>query len=166
MDISNWGIGQIMQLPDHLFGRRFVVCTRHAFVGIGSNFEISVMAFPERMVIWEIFAQCSPEAGNLTRWRMCFGDEVPANDAAMSLLEPVLPGMVTGTVNPGSMTTHEETILALTRLRSYRETGGKRLVSGCYAGLNVDMDVNIYITVSGVPREVPDWMISGLGRSQ
>ncbi len=56
MDIRNWPLSQIMQLPDAAFGRRWPVGLAYAFAGAGAEFDISEAALPERFVIWEVLS--------------------------------------------------------------------------------------------------------------
>ncbi|GAH72945.1 unnamed protein product, partial [marine sediment metagenome] len=63
MDVRNWPADRIMQLPDHCFGRRWLVSVIGARSEIGPAFDISEAGLPEWTVIW-----------NLTLWYIQVGD--------------------------------------------------------------------------------------------
>ena len=58
MDVTKWPIDQIMQLPDHCFGRRWWVGTQcyadDGKVGYGFAEE----PFPDQFVLWAVMVGC------------------------------------------------------------------------------------------------------------
>ncbi len=78
MDIRNWPLDRIMQLPDHCFGRRWPITLLTPVVQTVTYYDISEMALPEKCVIWElVFYGYGVLGGELTGWSFALGDVLP-----------------------------------------------------------------------------------------
>ena len=53
MDIRNWPMNRIMQLPDCCFSRRWPVGVSWLGEAVSVGYDISEAGLPERCVIWE-----------------------------------------------------------------------------------------------------------------
>jgi len=87
MDIRKWPLDQILQLPDHCFGRRFPVGVAGNPFAQTISYEISDIALPEVCVLWELaFWSWSTDA-QLISVVLKLGDQIPANAAQFDALE-------------------------------------------------------------------------------
>ncbi|GAH58066.1 unnamed protein product, partial [marine sediment metagenome] len=93
MDIRNWPMDRIMQLPDECFGRRFLVSCSLAYADAGSTFDISEIALPEACVLWSLNVAWYNEDTATHYIRLALGDQLPATVAMMDALEPLISGL-------------------------------------------------------------------------
>lgn len=160
MDIRNWGIGQIMKLPDWCFGRRFSVIFTQTDPRGGTFYYLHQMSLPDVCVLWEVYVpqttfptgteDALQFSGNL---RLSLGDQVPADLAAFEALEP-LP---IGQYQPDNVLGYG---LHLTNIRQPVFAQGRRVVYEITHSLMSTDWINIALVFSGVPKEVPDWLCS------
>lgn len=165
MNIQNWGIGKIMELPDWLFGRRFVVSCE---IDVGTArfaWDISEVALPDMCVIWELSIQAT---GTFSDWGwvgIALGDQLPTNAGMFNVLEPLFMGMGLQGAEPRNMRADIQRTKHLNRLRMPVAAAGRRLVIESLTEDTIKAGVQVDIVVSGVPKEVPDWLCSGNLRS-
>jgi len=159
MDISNWGIGRIMQLPDYCFGRRFLVSCTVQGGDAAAAWDISEVALPERCVIWEMRAFCDSTGVDLTSWRMALGDQLPATTAIMDGLEPLINGLGIQGPGPRAIDMSFEGKLIWNRLRQNINAASRRLIIEATGALGKTPIVTVGIVVSGVPRSIPDMIV-------
>lgn len=157
MDISNWGIGQIMMLPDHLFGRRWLLgCSAAADLALWV-YDISEMALPEWCVIWEmVFTGCNT-VGVSINFSLRLGDQLPASDAEFLAMEMIFPGIdhfVDGrnVFELGAMSNQQ-----FRRIRQPVHSMGRRLVMGARAAVGSPEGGSVQVLISSVPKEIPEW---------
>ncbi len=165
MNIADWGIGRIMQLPDFCFGRRWLVSCSRKGADPGAGWDISEIAFPERIVLWEVCVYASGALGVTDTIRLALGDQLPTAAAMMDVLEPFLPGWGLQGAEPRVILVPNYEFISVTRLRQFIITAGRRLVMETSADIAVTEAVAVLAVVSSIPKEVPDWLISGPGRS-
>ena len=157
MDIRNWSLGQIMELPDHLFGRRFIISCYVAQGAPGSAFDISEIALPEICVIWEVgwFMLLAGGAGD--GLRLALGDQLPATAAQFMLLDPLIHGF--GIQGPEPRLISPRNCLGpvvTNQLRLPVQAAGRRLVLQGFATTGPAY-IQAWVIVSSVPKEIPDW---------
>jgi len=161
MDIRGWGIGRIMQLPDFCFGRRYLVSCALDMEAAQRAWDISEVAFPDMAVIWEI------GVGGMAGWqdaitvRLALGDRLPATVAEMNALDPLVFGLGLQGAEPRDIRVRGFGRGALLRLRTPVAAQGRRLVIEGETEEAIAGSVLVTVTVSGVPREVPDWVLLG-----
>lgn len=163
MDIRNWPIDRIMQLPDFCFGRRYmIVCSINQESGVQS-WDISEIAFPEKAVIWEMTIEILGAFAFDDSFRIAIGHQLPTTTAQMSALDPLIPGMGIQGVEPRYQILQLYAGTSMRKLRMPIETGGRRMILEITPIGQKAMTVKII--VSSIPTEVPDWLISvsGLG---
>ena len=166
MNIQNWGIGQIMQLPDHLFGRRFLVSCSLS-LGVGeTNWDISEVALPETCVIWELHIESIGIYSEILTLRIALGDQLPTVVAEMNRLDPLFMGLGLQGPEPRSFYLPQKTRVHFSRLRMPVAAAGRRLVIEGVTPDAVTGVVFVGIVVSGGPKEVPDWLYSENLRSR
>ena len=163
MNISSWSLSDIMQLPDYLFGRRFMISTRIASGSPLPVFAISTEAFPDRCVLWAVDIELMTATyGNQSEVGLRFGDQLPANDGEFALLDRVLPGVG----NVGDLydfRTYSWEHYHFGSLRNILAPQGRRLV------IRVDdvgakvKETMVNCTVSSLPRDIPEWFLKQQG---
>lgn len=156
MRIDSWPMDKVMQLPDCAFGRRFLVSCTVSGTDAGEVFDISEIALPERCVIWELSAYCDSLSSDLAHFRMALGDQLPADAAAMSRLQPLFNGLGLQGAGPRRIVMPYVGDMRWNRLRFGIESAGCRLVLEALAESGKVPVVTVGIVVSSVPREVPD----------
>jgi len=166
MNIQNWGIGKIMELPDWCFGRRFMVSCTVFVPEAGDCWDISEVALPEMCVIWELAITGSGEWNKWCFLRVALGDEVPRFVADMDRLEPLFMGLGEQGAEPRRMRIETRVNLDVSQLRMPVASQGKRMVIEGRTEELISAGVQVVIVVSGVPKEIPDWLVSGNLRSR
>ena len=158
-DISNWGWGQILELPDHLFGRRYCVGCNLGRGGPGNSYAISDMSLPEKMVIWELNLETGGSWDEYNYISLALGDHLPANDAEFDVLEQLFPdiGLRTGTRR--DFPVRRNSIFNLSRVKIGVDTAGQRLVGRGETSFFGYTDVQAILVVSSVPRSIPEWFV-------
>ena len=160
MNISDWPIGRIMALPDHLFGRRFIVCCHSRVDGQTTLWDISEIQFPELFVIWEAHFLTWETELTETIFRVALGDQLPANVGMMDALEPLFPGLGISEAEPRRLYFKEYQRLYMRNLRIPVRASGRRLVCEFHNTFTHASIMGLFLTVSGVPKEIPDCLIS------
>ncbi len=151
-----------MQLPDCAFGRRWPVsCSAVGTVGV-PTWDIAEIAFPERIVLWELNICACGAPGIDETIRLALGDQLPTSVVMVDALEPLIPGLGLQGADP-------RVILCVTygsqdarHLRLPIHTAGRRLILELVADFPAAKGICVIATVSSVPREVPDWLVSGI----
>lgn len=161
MDISKWSIEQIMQLPDCAFGQRFPVFVSQSVTGENTAWDMSELSIPSRVVLWSVDVVIVESSSALTWYRLGLGDMKPVSLAEMDGSKDLLmgygregsrPRRVYG-LHAGGFVSH--------KLRQYKEPQGRKLIIEVHSTADKTMAVRAGVIVSTIPREVPDWLISG-----
>ncbi len=160
MDIRNWSLGQIMQLPDCCFGRRWVIGLQTTVPAPAAVFDIAEFALPERIVIWEIWAMSWYVTGANIAITLALGDALPANDAQFNQLELVLPGLQSPTPRRGEFLCPIDGMYVRFSLRTLIASAGRRFVGRFERDVGSAMGGACNILVSSIPTEVPDCLLS------
>lgn len=160
MDIRNWPLDRIMQLPDHCFGRRWpVIFTKQAAIQATSYF-ISELALPDTAVLWEIHSTIiiGGEATTSTYLphNLKLGDQLPTADAQVAALDDLLPGLDERDAVGGILRDD----IHLTRLRLPIAAQGRRVVLRLVNTEEVAIVFQLGLIFSSIPAEVPDWLLS------
>jgi len=159
MDISQWPLGQIMQLPDHLFGRRFLVSAAIEEVQEAHSVSMSLLAFPERMVIWGVNICVQVVSVGLFRVTLRLGDQIPDTIAAFDTLDLLMAGF--GGPEGGDFG-HEfsnNQVLDITNIKHPVHTSGRRLIIEGSTNLQSPFRVYASVLISDIPRSIPDCLL-------
>ncbi|MBA7690503.1 hypothetical protein ES703_99032 [subsurface metagenome] len=160
MDIRNWPLDRIMQLPDCCFGRRFVVSCIVQAGDAAPAWDISEIPFPEKAVIWELVITMKGVSQEIDTIRLVLGDALPTTKAQVDALEPVFAGL--GLQGPSPRLIHIGwiSLLNLRRIRLPILAAGRRLILEA-TGLNGKTPImTVALVVSSIPTEVPDCLLS------
>ncbi len=160
MDIRNWPLGRIMQLPDHCFGRRFVISCLIEGSDAAPVWDISEMALPEWAVLWELVVWCREGGGAVSSLRLGLGDQLPTSAAMMGTLEPLIPGLGITGIEPRSILLGYFIDPRFQNIRFPIHSVGRRLVIEVSSVATKTPFVGVGIVISSIPKEVPDCLLS------
>lgn len=160
MDIRDWPLDRIMQLPDHCFGRRWPIGLQATLLNAEPVFDISEFALPERCVIWEVVLVGRIAAFASVELCLALGDQLPPDDAAFAVLELVFGGVESAAGVRGAIETPTLSIHQVTKLRVPLQTSGRRFVGRFIRREAMVAAADVIIVVSSIPREVPDCLLS------
>lgn len=165
MDIRNWPLARILQLPDWCFGRRWPIMLRLELGVAATGYLISDMALPDRCVLWEVIIKSiavnAAQVSGRAEVQVALGDQLPAGATAAAIFaayENMFPG-VEGLRNA------IPSIGRLSKLRTVYHAQGRRVVVFFDNRSTQTRDFIVVMVFSSIPTEVPDWLISGAGRS-
>lgn len=160
MNISNWPLGQLMQLPDHCFGRRYMVYCTSRPSGQATGFDIAEIAFPEVCVIWELLIDCTVSADKRFIFRITLGDQLPTTEAMVLANEPLIMGLGEQGPEPREIHLKGGRVVRWNKLRFPIRTSGRRLVCQFENTDTLSAIGAVSVVCSSVPREIPDCLIS------
>lgn len=154
-----------MQLPDCCFGPRWPIGVDMRVSGTAIVLQMSDGVFPDKAVIWEVLIDSdSPSVGHFY-FLMGYAEDINYSLAEFYNVPPILRGVSRqGHVN-NLFECDTYFKIALRNLKIPVETQNKHLV---VLLRNTDLIVvafRVWITVSSIPTEVPDWMVSEKVRS-
>ena len=160
MDIRDWPIDRIMQLPDWCFGRRWLVLSCYSIIQATTAQWLVDDPLPERTVLWGfgIQGQYSPSS---TSWlKLALGDHEPANDAEFDAFDRLFHGQLDNATEEGAIWLGWHSSVWWP-MRKPLETAGKRFAcQSANTHATVSTRLNLGFLISSVPKEVPDWLIS------
>jgi len=160
MDVSKWGLGRIMQLPDHCFGSRWPVGLAVVGSPAAGVFDITELALPEVCVIWELSAWYDTAELGQMYFELRLGDMVPTTWAEFQLNELLFRGVRYGPGVNGYFHITSMTSIDWRNLKMPVQSAGRRVILGVPAGVAIATRIQVVITVSSIPREVPDCLLS------
>lgn len=159
MDIRRWPMDMIMQLPDHVFGRRFPITCRVRALNTANHFDISEVALPERSVLWQLIVdpQLAPSDGCYIA--MALGEQLPTTLAQFNLLPPLIYGYGGLPPEPRTFRFAAAAQILVMDLKIPILGPSKRLVVMGYGATGETMAARVTIVVSSIPNSIPDWMV-------
>lgn len=159
MDVRNWPLDRIMQLPDCAFGRRWPIGLQAVLSDAAAVFDIAEAALPERCVIWQLYMSCSGLLGTTSAdFTLALGDVLPATVAEFNALELVFSGVESVTSRGGTEAVSGAPI-NLPTIRMPLVTAGCRFVGRFIRVIGSATAAHVIIIVSSIPREVPDCLL-------
>jgi len=160
MDISRWGMDQVMMLPDSCFGTRRVLTMCGEGTIAAPAFDISETGLGERTVVWGagVWNELADILTSFVRFKL--GDHLPATLAEFDALEDMFPEMACVAGYRSILANKGSNGLVWLPMRRMFQTSGRRIVVALgVTGISVDMGM-CGIEISSVPREVPDCLLS------
>jgi len=161
MNIDNWPLDRIMRLPDWCFGRRFPVSVRVNSYSGAFDVDISEIGLPEKCVVWEFISEPYYVDHHNGYARVALGDQLVADEAAFMRLEPLINGYGNQGQGPRQIEYSQYTGPLHISMRMPVAAAGRRLTAMAVAPVEKSYRCRFTIVVSSMPKEVPDWLISG-----
>jgi hypothetical protein len=161
VNIENWKIDRIMQLPDCCFGRKFPIFVTTGIATTAWVVDISEVGFPDPCVIWQVVVGTSSVGPLDVSLRLGLGQSLPANDNVFSTIEPFLHGMGVQGIEPRTWHACYIPGILCIDLKIAMNTGGKKLCMCSVASAAVQYRVNVVVIVSSIPKEIPDSVALG-----
>jgi len=166
MDIRNWSLDKIMQLPDSCFGRRWPIVMRIQGHAIQPVFTLTPAALPERCVVWELYASVSKVSATVGQFGLRLGDVVPTTEAEFGELELLLGQFRGTTLADASWALSFYQAIQLQNIRVPVLSAGRRIVLGLEATQFASEDIEVIVVISSIPTEVLDCLLSANLRSR
>ncbi len=162
MDIQKWPFDKIMQLPDWCFGMRWWVGTYVGTEAAGTTYFMIEESVPDVFVLWDVLISTTGSTAathtNVTL-RLCREEPTGAN---IKMFERLMRNMSARKQMydihlPPVALTHLGPMRNLIEAGNNRIGGALKLVAETATCENA-----VACLISGIPREVPDWVVSGL----
>ena len=160
MNIRDWPMNRIMQLPECCFGRRWLISVLPSATAPATGWDISEIPFPDKCVIWGFWAWFDRYGPQVDYIRLALGDQLPTTTAMMDALEPLFPGFGLQGAGPRAIPLTTYAIIHLTRLKMPVWAQGRRLVGEVQTTGTGEGAAQIVVVVSSIPTEVPDCLLS------
>ncbi len=160
MDVRNWPLDRIMQLPDHCFGRRWVIACGGLTDADTDVFTIVRTGVPDKCVIWEILVSAMSGLTVQIAVEFAWADQLVTTLAEWTRLQKMFPCQ--GVQDDGNFYFWTGGVggLCLRRLRLTSPAAGLR-PSVRLAGASGDgFNLTTLFVVSSLPTEVPDCLLS------
>jgi len=148
-----------MQLPDHMFGRRWPL---HFGIHVSTGETergLILASLPERIVIWEIAFLSWSEGIMGCYMDLRLGDHEPATAAEFAAFESVFGSQITNDSYPGTFMANNVGAYRWT-MRHPVQTMGRRFIVEIRNGHTVPANMSVVIVISSFPTEVPDCLVN------
>lgn len=163
MDVRNWGMAKLMQLPDWCFGSRWNVVSCNT-VAVGQTEQWIVdTPVPDTIVLWSIRVFGS-QGDIATSWmKFAIGDHEPANDGEFDAFDRLFPGDLDRSVQEGAIPVVKYSMLEFTMRKPIQMDGRRFAIQMSNNHGSVGSFLAWVFEISSIPTEVPDWLVSGQG---
>jgi len=165
-DVSKWPLDKIMQLPDWCFGQRWWVGTYIGTVAATVSYFFIEESVPDNFVLWDVLVAVNGHAaGTIAQvtFRLCHETPVSGNIKTMRRL------MTNMSCRTETYDIHlpPQSVTHLGPMRNIIEAGNDQ-IGGAVKILTETATVEnaVACLISGIPKEVPDWVVSGLAGRQ
>ncbi len=160
MDIRQWPLNRIMQLPDHCFGRRWVVGNSEYLEAAAVRWRLLPSGLPEKFVIWEVHLKLQSDDETNGSFFVSLGDVEPTSSAEFNALERLFSGLTMAGTRPGYMYVSNYTPVDLVNLKYPVDGAGRRFVLEIEQGAATSRVAIQQFVISAIPTEVPDCLLS------
>ena len=162
MDVSKWALDKIMELPDWCFGKRWWVGVNLGGAAGETSYWLIDENVPDVFVLWDVLiTNAAAEAQTRTDISIRLCRQAPTG-ANIKKFRRLLRGLSQPTLMfdiqlPKDIAVH------LGPMRNLIEARNDK-IGGAFKRLNATgaQESQIAFLISGIPREVPDWVVSGL----
>lgn len=160
MDIRNWPLGRIMQLPDSCFGRRWLVGIKQHETAVAFVWDICEAALPEMVVLWHLNLHMTGEIAALCTVSLALGDVLPTSQAQFAQFEQLFRnvGEIAGGISRISLGTISGQVNW--PMRQCVRAAGRRVVGEFSITAAAESTMEAVLTISSVPTEIPDCLLS------
>ncbi len=156
MDIRNWPMDKIMQLPDACFGRRWMVGLGFTLAGAGAVFDFSEAALPDRCIVHEISLAAESVNSATIHIRLALGDILATSDAEFAAHELLFGGINSRDDHMGEFEVSAGAGQSIIRIREPIAPQGRRLSGRAIRDIGTSVGGTVILVISSIPNEVPD----------
>ena len=161
MNIEDWPMNEIMQLPDEVFGRRWPYSMSDLDFDIIKSYTIHETKLPEWIVVWECYLVVTREIPSTADMSLALGMNLPTSDAEFEELEKLFPYWYGSTAGRGWVTVPGTAPVRMEKGKVLIHSAGRRLILGCQRVVGTATGSIVTLTLSGVPKDLPRWLKSG-----
>lgn len=160
MNIRDWPMGRIMQLPDNCFGQRWPVYVGSRTEASIPVYDISEAGLPERCVIWSLHAMSIGLSLSFVNITLALGDALPTIAAEFNANETLFRdlGVQVGVLRELRLV--PSNLFGPVPMRKYIAAAGRRLICRFDPASATLTVCHVVVVVSAVPTEVPDCLLS------
>ena len=162
MDISNWPDYRIMMLPDWCFGRRWCVGSYAGNTQGKVYYYCTEESLPDRFVVWGILlAFREPLGDRAIRATVRLARDTAEVTADAWGCERVCKGISSHKILYEFFTEQNGTAW-VKNLRLIVHSKGRKIAFVTNGDQVNPYTGTVSVLISGIPRQVPDWVVSGL----
>lgn len=160
MDIRDWPLDRIMQLPDHCFGRRWPIITSRVIAGTAVDEWLVEAPLPDKCILWSTLVQFISEAFTDNYFKLALGDHEPANDAEFDAFERVVSGDYENATDEGAVYVIVNILMGFSCRLPLFPQGRRFAIQASNAHPVTPGYFTAIFIVSSIPTEVPDCLLS------
>jgi len=162
MDISNWPNYKMMMLPDWCFGQRWWIGS-YAGNTTGKIYHwCAEENLPDKFVVWGILlCFMSPADAQAMRVTIRLARDTAAITADVKGCERLCKGVSSHKIQY-ELFANQNGVTWINNLRIIVESKDRKLGFVTNGDQAIAYEGTVGVLISGVPREVPDWVVSGL----
>jgi len=165
MNIDNWPMDRIMRLPDWCFGRRWWVGEYMGSANGTVHYRLGQEELPDKFVLWGLLIFCrAPSCLEAMRLTIRLGDHTPANMDDANTMERLLKGISIQTIGY-ELYPESNGVTWINCERQLIESAGRKLAIVSNGDQAIAYEMTVGVLISSLPKEVPDWLISGQGQN-
>jgi len=165
MDIRDWPLDKIMQLPDCCFGQRWPVITSHRLESNTTAQWISEQSLPDVGVIWEIVSYGAYSVGPDTYFQIGLGDHAPADGEEFQAFEQLFHGTYDSNIIPRQIFFGDRMGRRVTMKKLVEPQGRRFAYRVNNPHVTERLSISFWTIISSIPKEAPEWLISGQVKS-
>jgi len=161
MDISRWPLDKIMELPDWCFGQQWWIGDSVGTSAATTTYFYFTDMPPDVFVVWDIIV--SPGgivAGTRLDVTLCLCAEAPKDQNIRTMTRLLRNFGTNGAFYdmhlPPNVLTHVGPMKTVVEAQNNGIGGALKIPTE-----TADLESSIAVLVSAIPKEVPDWVVSG-----
>ena len=162
MDVSRWPLHKIMMLPDWCFGRRWWVGSYAGNTSGQVYYFCSEENLPDWFVVWGFLLSFKENAAlSAIRATIRLARNTAEITANAMTMERLCKGISAHTILY-EFYVPQNGLIWINGIRTIHESKDRRIAFATNGDQVIAYEGTVGVLISGVPREVPDWVVSGL----
>ena len=162
MDISNWPDYKIMMLPDWCFGRRWWVGSYAGNTNGQAFYWCAEESLPDKIVVWGILLSfLEAAATQAIRATIRLARNTTDITANVMTCERICKGISSHNIQY-EFYVNQNGLTWINDIRLIKESKDRKIAFVTNGDQAIAYEGTVGVLISGVPREVPDWVVSGL----
>lgn len=159
MDIRDWTMSEVMQLPDWCFGERWWVGEYCGHVNGRAYNIVGTEQLPDKFVVWGVLIACrSVNCLEAMRLTIRLADNQARFAANILAHERLLKGISIPSIY-FEFYPNQNGVTWVNCERQLVESMGKRLAMSANGDQTIAYEMTVGVQISEVPRQVPDWLV-------